>query len=602
MAEPATQPLRRWREATALLVVAAMATLVAMLLPRVAPVSIAGHFADDVLQSYFARPEPQDGAIVIVGISESTLSGLACRSPIDRSFLRQLLVQLEAAGARVVGLDVLLDMPTWPDADAALRAQVAQARIPIVLITAHAATPLAEAQRRYLGAFVAGLDHGYANLVKERLDDAVRWHEPRLEAGELSFPAKIAQALGVEPPTKPFEIAWHGRPDDATGPFPVYPAEVVGMLPPGWLKDKIVLVGAVLADSDRHRTPLSVLGQNTPGVEIQAHVLAQMLAQRQSPRIGLAGEAVVLVVLALLGTALGGLRFAPPLQVVAAGVGLGAYAGLVAWAVGAAGTLFPLVGGGIAWLGGIGGAVSLSLWRERSERRVWQSLFARHVSAPVADQIWRERATFMTGGRPKPQALTATILFSDIEGFSTVAEQLGPARLMSWLETYMERMVGIVTDHGGIVLQFIGDGLLAAYGVPLARSSAAQIAADATAAARSGLAMAKAAAELKAEFAARDLPAVHIRVGIQTGPIVVGSLGGARRLEYALVGDTVITASRLEQQCKALRGPASEACTILIGDGTRACLDQGFQLDDVGPLPLKGKVHRVQAYKLLGEK
>ena len=208
----------------------------------------------------------------------------------------------------------------------------------------------------------------------------------------------------------------------------------------------------------------------------------------------------------------------------------------------------------------------------------------------------------MAGGRPKPQELTATILFSDIEGFSTVAEQLGPARLMSWLETYMERMVGIVTDHRGIVLQFIGDGLLAAYGVPLARTSPQEIAADAVAAVRSALAMADAALQLRAEFAARGLPAVHVRVGIQTGPIVVGSLGGAKRLEYALVGDTVVTASRLEQLCKTLRGPGSEACTIILGDATRACLGDKFRLDDIGQAPLKGKAHLVQIYKLLGEK
>jgi adenylate cyclase len=596
--------LRSWleREALVPLTAVGIAALLALALPRLVPFSIVSHFADDILQAHFAIREPQDDAIVIISISESTLSGLVCRSPIDRLFLSQLLAQLEAAGTRAIGLDILLDMPTRPDADRALREQVLQAQIPVVLITAHAATPLAEAQRRYLGAFVTGLEHGYANLVKERLDDAVRWHEPRFGQGELSFPAKIAQALGVEAPQASFEIAWHGRPDDATGPFPIYPAETVSLLPAGWLMGKIALVGAVLADNDRHRTPLSVLGQNAPGVEIQAHVLSQLLDHRSHARIAPATEFALSLGLALLGGLLGSRRLAPPLQVAAAGIGLGAYAGLVVWAIARAGLLMPLVGGSLAWLTSIGGAVSLSLWHERAERRVWQSLFARHVSTPVADQIWRERRTFMAGGRPKPQELTATILFSDIEGFSTVAEQLGPARLMSWLETYMERMVSIVTDHRGIVLRFIGDGLLAAYGVPLARTSPQEIAADAVAAVRSALAMAGAAVQLQAEFAARGLPAVHVRVGIQTGPIVVGSLGGAKRLEYALVGDTVVTASRLEQLCKTLRGPASEACTIIVGDATRECLGDKFRLDDIGQAPLKGKAHLVQIYKLLGEK
>jgi class 3 adenylate cyclase len=338
-----------------------------------------------------------------------------------------------------------------------------------------------------------------------------------------------------------------------------------------------------------------------PGVEIQAHILAQLLSQRRPARIGLAAELLLALVLGGLGGAIGASRLSPATQAGVSLGGLAAYAGLAALAIAQAGVLLPLAGGSLALLGAGAGVAGLSLWRERAERRTLQRLFARHVSAPVADEIWRERATFMAGGRPTPQELTATVLFSDIEGFTTVAERLGPVALMSWLEAYMDRMVGIVSDHKGVVLQFIGDALLAVYGVPVARTSEAEITADAVAAARTALAMGQAAEGLQAEFAARGLPPVHVRIGIQTGRLVVGSLGGSQRLEYALVGDTVNTASRLEALCKVLRGPGSGPCTIVVGDATQARLGPDFALQDIGEVALKGKTELVRAYELKSE-
>ncbi|MFP3480033.1 adenylate/guanylate cyclase domain-containing protein, partial [Burkholderia sp. SIMBA_057] len=101
--------------------------------------------------------------------------------------------------------------------------------------------------------------------------------------------------------------------------------------------------------------------------------------------------------------------------------------------------------------------------KERTDRRSLMQLFANHVSQPVADEIWRERATFLAGGRPRPQELTATVFFSDIEGFTTVCEALEPEPLILWLEGYLDAMVRVVAAHEGIVLRFIGDAILAVF-------------------------------------------------------------------------------------------------------------------------------------------
>jgi class 3 adenylate cyclase len=93
-----------------------------------------------------------------------------------------------------------------------------------------------------------------------------------------------------------------------------------------------------------------------------------------------------------------------------------------------------------------------------------------------------------------------------------------------------------------------------------------------------------------------------VRIGIQTGPLVAGSLGGTQRLEYALVGDTMNTAARLEALCKDVRAAGTSPCTIVVGEATRVRLGGGFILRDIGAVELKGKMQRVRAYELQGDK
>ena len=596
MPQPAWLRGRLGAAAMPLLVV--LAAVGAMALTRaLPPLAAASRLIDDLLIARLAPAEPQNDAVVIMALSESTLADLACRSPIDRLFLARLIGQLEAKGVRAIGLDILVDAPTLPAADAALRERLRQARIPVVLIGAQPATALSPSQRAHLDAFLAGQAHGYSNLAKDRLDAAVRWHEPRAGPDELSFPARLAQALGVAVPDRPFEIAWAGSPDPATGPFRTYPAEAVDLLPAAWLAGKVALIGVVLSDADRHRTPLAVMGPSTPGVEIQAHVLSQLLTGRRHPRLGAAAELGLLLGLAGAGGLIGGSRL--PLLPVAllAGLGLAAFAAASIAAMAHGGPLLPLMAGSLAWLGGLTAMAGRSLWRERQERQTLMRLFSRHVSAPVAEEIWRKRAAFMEGGRPRPQQLTATVLFSDIEGFTPVAERLGPEALIAWLELYLERMVAIVAEERGLVLRFIGDAVLAAYGVPVARRTEAEISLDAQAAARTALRMVEAVEALNHELAERDLPAIGIRIGIHTGPLVAGSVGGATYLEYSLVGDTANTAARLETLGKQYRG--ARCGTILLGEPTTARLGKAFKTQLVGEIALKGKTQKVEVYELL---
>ncbi|MCA9573539.1 MAG: adenylate/guanylate cyclase domain-containing protein, partial [Myxococcales bacterium] len=190
--------------------------------------------------------------------------------------------------------------------------------------------------------------------------------------------------------------------------------------------------------------------------------------------------------------------------------------------------------------------------RERADRATLMQIFSRHVSGDVANALWQQRDQFLEGGRPRSQRLDATVLFTDLRGFTTVSERLDPQSLMDWLNEYMEAMANQVSAHHGIVDKYIGDAVMAVFGVPLARTSEAETRADARNAIECALGMERELARLNAHWRAAGLPEARMRVGIFTGPLVAGSLGSANRLNYTVIGDTVNTASRLESYDKSV--------------------------------------------------
>jgi adenylate cyclase len=167
----------------------------------------------------------------------------------------------------------------------------------------------------------------------------------------------------------------------------------------------------------------------------------------------------------------------------------------------------------------------------------------------------------------------------------------------------MERLAGHVEEHGGIVNKYIGDAIMAVFGVPIPRSTREQIAADAAGAVRCALAMNAELDLLNAEWRARGWPEIGMRIGIHTGSLVAGSLGARSRLEFTVIGDTVNTASRLESSGKdEIAAPPGSACRILIGQATFDLTAERFEAEPVGSIPLKGKSMPLDVYRVLRER
>jgi len=243
-------------------------------------------------------------------------------------------------------------------------------------------------------------------------------------------------------------------------------------------------------------------------------------------------------------------------------------------------------------------------YEERRQRGLLMQMFSREVSPDIAKALWEQRDHFLEGNRPHPQKLTATVLFTDLKGFSTTSEGLDPEHLMSWLNEYMSAMAKVVMANHGVVEKYIGDSVMALFGAPLARGTQEEIAEDARNAVRCALQMSKEMERLNAEWKERGLPACTMRVGIHTGTLVAGSLGSAERQEYTVIGDSVNIASRLEsfdREGETLIIPRG-ICRILVSEATKTLLGEEFETLMIGEMNLKGKGQSVRIFCVLNPK
>jgi adenylate cyclase len=235
---------------------------------------------------------------------------------------------------------------------------------------------------------------------------------------------------------------------------------------------------------------------------------------------------------------------------------------------------------------------------ERADRQTVMNLFGRHVTPAIAEAIWRERHLLLKEGRLLGRKMTATVLFTDLKDFSSIAEHTDPEALMCWLNEYMEAMAQLVLEHGGVVDKFIGDSVMAVFGVPIPRNTAEAIAVDAQQAVCCALAMAATLKSLNQRWQSQGHLSAAMRVGIATGIAVVGSLGSSQRLDYTTIGDSVNVASRLESYDKSI---GSGICRILINEATYLHIQGKFPTQLIGSVLLKGREQPEAVYQVLLE-
>ena len=214
------------------------------------------------------------------------------------------------------------------------------------------------------------------------------------------------------------------------------------------------------------------------------------------------------------------------------------------------------------------------------DREFLKETFGKYVSREIRDEILAGRVSL------EGQALEVTILFADLRDFTPWVEATGPREVVNDLNAYFTEMDEAIRQHRGLVLQFIGDEIEAAFGAPVAFAAHAEMAV------RAALEMRR---RLQAWNAARvrvgKTPLRH-GIGIHTGPVLAGNIGSAERHAYALVGDPVNLASRIQGLNKEL------GSDILVSGDTRRRLNGQFELVPVPTMRVKGKSVEVEVYRL----
>jgi adenylate cyclase len=548
------------------------------------------------------KPDPK---LAVIAIDESSLQEIG-PAPWPRTAHAFLIQKLQEAGAKMVVFDVLFDAVRTPEEDQAMAEAIANftkagGKVILGKDVSDTADPQFSLQQviEPLPAFVqAGAKGAFVTTPRDP-DYKIRrayWtvkgdttlateayfqltgEKPRIEGRKVFL--GNTQVPGDPPEEQPsFLINYTGP----TGTIPkrsFYQA-LEGTLPPGFLKDRIVFVGADLAAdnrsgrmvTDRFPTPVDTEGILMPGVEIHANVLNTLITG-SFIRSGSTGVIWCLLFIFASLTTVYCLALKPvPAGLATMGTMLVASAGV-----------YYLFANHSYWLPSVRPTVLIiliysgnTILQYRSalkERAQISRAFKHYVSAEVLGELMKNPENLGLGGRE----VEATVLFTDIAGFSKISEKITPQELTQMLNQYFELLAGVVMREGGMVNKFIGDAVMALWGVPLDNPNHAIQACRAS---------------LEMNRAMLTLDPIKVRIGLNTGKMIAGNLGSKERFEYTVIGDAVNLASRLEGVNKPYH------TDIMISEMTEEKVRGHFLLREVDSIRVVGKLKPVRIYQLL---
>ena len=305
------------------------------------------------------------------------------------------------------------------------------------------------------------------------------------------------------------------------------------VLDPGSFKDRIVIIGATAqALLDNRSTPVDAIGS---GFELHATALSNLLERDfvrvADPRLQ---WLLVLAAILMLNWFLSRIKAIQMQLLLALAALLLALAGnLLLFGSGRDLDFIPLFIGLVA----CSGYDAYNRYqRIRREKKFIEKAFKGYMSDSLLAEIMKNPLALKLGGEKK----LVTIFFSDLAGFTTLSEKLPAEEVVHILNTYLERMTTVIMAGGGFVNKFEGDAIMAFWGAPLAcERQAAQ-------AMRAALLCQEELRALNDDFASGGLPRLGMRIGINSGEVIVGNIGSRQRFEYTVIGDAVNLASRLE--------------------------------------------------------
>ncbi|MBX3473915.1 MAG: adenylate/guanylate cyclase domain-containing protein [Planctomycetes bacterium] len=367
--------------------------------------------------------------------------------------------------------------------------------------------------------------------------------------------------------------------------------------PAGLVKDKVVMIaGSAAGLGDLHHTPFS---RTTPGTYFVANVfdnvknndVMRLPSRAWDWLLAMAAAIAATLVVMFAGRVRNGLAVTVLLGVAVVVASMLFFRGQV-WFPTAA----PLAG---LVLGFSHGALAKALTEGRQRRQ--REAFARqYMGKELVDYVIKNPGTLKLGGENRPM----TIYFSDVAGFTTVTETLGPnnpERLVELLNVYLERMTDLMLETGGVIDKYIGDAIMCFWGAPMKMDDHAVRAVRGALKCRAELQrmqplFADAVRTVAPQLIKPDGTVLYARAGINTGIVTVGNMGSSKRFAYTVMGDAVNLAARLEPQCKEY------GTDILIGPKTAEAVRGEFTLRRIDLMVVKGKSEPTEVFEVLGDR
>ena len=576
--------LRRRRELAILLVVVGAAAIgivayATHLMRALEQQSVDARFS---VRGTQAQPEE----FALVEVDARTFSELGVQWPYPRSEHAQVIDRLREAGAKAIAVDIQFTEPTTPKQDNALIGAVARAG-GVVLST----TETDRGESRIFGGeevvHEIGARAGNTVVIPDP-GGVIRKMHYSID-GLVSFGVAVAEAAGAES-IEPSDMegdgeAWidyRGPPD--TFPHYSYSRVLRGKVPASAFRGKTVIVGASVPSlQDVHATSTSG-NELMPGPEVQANAAWTALHGFPLSSSGLVVDLLLILLLAAVPAAVTIRLSAPPALLIA--VALAALYAIATQVAFDSGTVLPFVYPLLALVLSALGALAVNYVIDAFERQRVHDTFARFVPAAVVSEVLaRTDDDLRLGGERRE----TTILFSDLRGFTSYSEQLAPDAVIEVLNHYLGEMSDAIMDHGGTLVAYMGDGIMAVFGAPLEQPDHAD---RAVAAAREMLEARLPVfnAWMEANGMGRGF---DMGIGLNTGTVMTGQVGSERRVEYTAIGDTTNTASRLEGMTK---GTGHQ---IFIADSTRQALQREVpDLELVGEYEVRGRTQPITVWTL----
>jgi len=490
-------------------------------------------------------PKPILNEVVVVGLDEATTGILREPMSLWHVHLGKFLRAASGGGARVIGLDVVLPDRSFdtimPGNDRGLLAGILIAKRSSPLVLARTVEPSGVTREIYPAFVTAAGDDalGYA-LLPVDYDGVIRRFDERIELHGNAVPTlagQMARKLG-----KPVDA---GLIDYAAGePFGFIPLQtVIAWFDSGntaelenAFRGKAVLLGSVLKYEDRYPAPVNLVGwdtnaPNVPGVLLHGQALRNLLN-------GGLVQTVTHWIPVLLSVCAGLLWLWAPTAIVAfplLGIAVVASASISTIAL-AERFHLPVAHAIVIAVLAVTSRQLFAVTFNLRERRRLRRAFGGYVSPTVLQDILSGKLKPSLGGERK----FACVLFSDIRGYTSRSEHASPEETIAFLNRYFQRVVPIIHAHGGTIVSFMGDGIMAVFGAPNGLPNPCAAAYDAS------REMLRDCQDLNLQLAKHDESPLEIGIGLHAGDGLAGHIGAASRHEYSFIGDVTNVASRLE--------------------------------------------------------